>query len=96
MFDPHPAIGLTAAIALARAAFVDGSLVRSLSGPDRLRSRGGEVSIRIGTPAGVITCEVQLDSAGDVARLGVRRVARRIAAADIDLPHADTALQLVG
>ena len=96
MFDPHPAIGLPAAIALARAAFVDGSLVRSLIGPDRLLSRGGEVSIRIGTPAGVITCEVQLDSAGDVARLGVRRVARRIAAADIDLPHADTALQLVG
>ena len=96
MFDPHPAIGITAAIAAARAAFVDGSLIRSLIGAGRLAVSDGEASIRIGTPAGVIACRVQLDSAGEVARLGVRRVARRIAAADIDLPHTDTALQLVG
>lgn len=89
MFDPHPAIGLTSAVALARAAFVDGTLISTLIDRRTLTSRNddGEVAIRIGTPAGVISCRVQLGESGEVVRLGVRRVARRIANADIDLPQ---------
>lgn len=89
MFDPHPAIGITSAVALARAAFVDGTLISTLIDRGTLTSRNddGEVAIRIGTPAGVISCRVQLGESGEVVRLGVRRVARRIANADIDLPQ---------
>lgn len=89
MFDPHPAIGITSAVALARAAFVDGTLISTLIERRTLTSRNddGEVAIRIGTPAGVISCRVQLGESGEVVRLGVRRVARRIANADIDLPQ---------
>lgn len=88
MFDPHPAIGITSSIALARAAFVDGSLVNSMIGERALSAQtgSGELAVRIGTPVGIIACHVQLDESGHVARLGVRRVARRIANAEIDLP----------
>lgn len=103
MFDPHPAIGITSAIAAARAAFVEGSLVRDLIDPDRLDLVDGYALIRLGTPVGVVACRVQVDSAGDVIRLGIRRVARRIANAAIDLPeidlaatHPESTLPLVG
>ena len=101
MFDPHPAIGITSAIAIARDAFVEGSLVHDILGADHPAhdtptDDDQEVSIRIGTPAGVVTCRVQLDADGRVTRLGVRRVARRIANAAIDLPDVDIALPLVG
>lgn len=88
MFDPHPAIGITSAIALARDAFVEDSLVNSIIADTVLApvDESREISIRIGTPVGVISCQVQLDELGHVACLGVRRVARRIANADIDLP----------
>jgi 2-methylaconitate cis-trans-isomerase PrpF len=88
MFDLHPAIGITSAIALARDAFVDGSLANAAIDGRVLRAvdTDNEVAIRIGTPVGVIVCRVQLTPEGRVARLGVRRVARRIAHADIDLP----------
>lgn len=88
MFDLHPAIGITSAIALARASFVEGSLVNDAIDKRALQHTGAddEVAIRIGTPVGVIVCRVQLTESGQVARLGVRRVARRIAHADIDLP----------
>jgi 2-methylaconitate cis-trans-isomerase PrpF len=88
MFDLHPAIGITSAVALARAAFVEGSLVNSLVGEDVLERRNdtGEAVIRIGTPVGIVSCHVQFDESGEVCRLGVRRVARRIANANIDLP----------
>lgn len=88
MFDLHPAIGITSAIALARAAFVEGSLVNEAIDKRILQKTDAaeEVAFRIGTPVGVIVCRVQLTESGQVARLGVRRVARRIAHADIDLP----------
>ncbi|WP_035320092.1 PrpF domain-containing protein [Brevibacterium sp. VCM10] len=88
MFDLHPAIGITSAIALARASFVEGSLVNDAIDKRILQNTTDdtEVAIRIGTPVGVIVCRVQLTESGQVARLGVRRVARRIAHADIDLP----------
>lgn len=88
MFDLHPAIGITSAIALARASFVEGSLVNDAIDKRALQHTDAddEVAIRIGTPVGVIVCRVQLTESAQVARLGVRRVARRIAHADIDLP----------
>ncbi|SDS92679.1 hypothetical protein SAMN04489752_2874 [Brevibacterium siliguriense] len=88
MFDLHPAIGITSAIALARASFVEGSLVNDAIDKRILQNTdaANEVSVRIGTPVGIIVCRVQLTESGEVARLGVRRVARRIAHADIDLP----------
>ena len=88
MFDLHPAIGITSAIALARVSFVEGSLVHDAIDKRVLQNidAENEVAIRIGTPVGIIVCPVQLSESGKVARLGVRRVARRIAHADIDLP----------
>lgn len=88
MFDLHPAIGITSAIALARVSFVEGSLVHDAIDKRVLQNidAENEVAIRIGTPVGIIVCRVQLSESGKVARLGVRRVARRIAHADIDLP----------
>lgn len=88
MFDLHPAIGITSAIALARDAFVEASLANAAIDGRVLQNVDADnmVAIRIGTPVGVIVCRVHLADSGQIIRLGVRRVARRIANADIDLP----------
>src|SRR5699024_296967 len=88
MFDLHPAIGITSAIALARAAFVEGSLADDAIDKRILQNidADNEVAVRSATPVGIIVFRVQLTEAGRDGRVGVRRVARRIAHADIDLP----------
>ncbi|GAA1389539.1 PrpF domain-containing protein [Luteococcus peritonei] len=83
MLAPHPAIGLTSAVAAA-AACVDGSVVAEAAGTE---PAGQHLTLRIGTAAGVVTTDVELDQDGTVQRVSLRRAARRIAHAAIDLPQ---------
>ena len=80
MLAPHPAIGLTSAVAVAAAATVDGSIVGRNVGLRRSPS-----SLRIGTAAGVIDTSVTLD--GDLLPrdIALHRAARRIARAELFL-----------
>ena len=86
MHAPHPAIGITSAVAVAAAGGVEGSTVaRILSAWD---GNARERTIRLGTPVGVIETAITLDEHGDAALVSTKRVARRIAAATIDLALA--------
>ncbi|MDT0318780.1 PrpF domain-containing protein [Streptomyces millisiae] len=81
MNDPHPAIGLTSAVAVAAAHLVDGSVVR------RVSTATADSQLRIGTPAGVV-----LVSATDIGpsgphRVTVRRAARVLCDAEILVPE---------
>lgn len=81
MHAPHPAIGITSAVAVAAAARVPGSAVARL-----LAGNAPTDTIRLGTPAGVIDTRVFTDPDGGIDLVTTRRVARRIAEAVIDLP----------
>ena len=79
MSAPHPAIGLTSAVAIAAAATLPGSLVHDLApaAPD----------YRIGTLSGAIA--VQISHHGDQRTVAFRRSARRIADALVYIPPID-------
>lgn len=79
MHAPHPAVGLTSAVALAAAARVPGSVVAAALPAHPL------TTLRLGTPAGVVAVTVRTDAAGRL-RVGLRRAARRIAVAEICVP----------
>ncbi len=78
MSAPHPAIGLTSAVALAAAATVPGSLVHELA-PAR-------PTYRIGTLSGPITVAITDDTTGRTAAF--RRNSRRIVDALVYVPAA--------
>lgn len=82
MLNPHPAVGLTSAVAIAAAAGVAGGVVS-----DALGGRLPEL-LRLGTPAGVVTVRTERDTAGTLRSVGLRRAARRIATAEISVPVA--------
>jgi hypothetical protein len=88
MLAPHPAIGLTSAVAVSLAAAVPGSVVAGALPP----AHTGRL-LRLGTPAGVITAEVVTDRSGAVSEVALHRAARQLAVADIDVarPMAQTA-----
>lgn len=84
MNSPHPAIGLTSAVAVAAANLVEGTVVANAS-----TAPGGRV-LRIGTPAGVLAVE---SSGAGPERVTVARAARilcqaRILVRDLALPAA--------
>lgn len=86
MHAPHPSIGLTSAVAIAAAAGVPGGVVaRALP---RAPRPGRSTTLRLGTPVGVVT--VQLDSdpsgSGAVRAVTMPRAARRIAVAELYVP----------
>ncbi len=92
MLAPHPAIGLTSAVAVSLAAALPGSVVaKALRTADSAHQR--RRLLRIGTPAGVITTEVVADDNGYVSEVALHRAARQLAVADIDVaqPVAQTA-----
>ncbi|UKA60557.1 PrpF domain-containing protein [Arthrobacter sp. FW306-2-2C-D06B] len=92
MLAPHPAIGLTSAVAVSLAAALPGSVVaKALRTADSAHQR--RRLLRIGTPAGVITTEVVADDNGYVSEVALDRAARQLAVADIDVaqPVAQTA-----
>jgi 2-methylaconitate cis-trans-isomerase PrpF len=81
MHAPHPAIGLTSAVALAAASFVPGSVVA------RLLPGAPPSTLRVGTPAGVVTVHSEHDARGPKS-VSMDRAARRIAVAEVSVPLA--------
>ncbi|MBI3216698.1 MAG: PrpF, AcnD-accessory [Mycobacterium sp.] len=88
MLAPHPAIGLTSAVAVAAASTLPhGVFARKLAGH-------GAVALRIGTPAGVLTVDLALSPDGRLEAVTLHRAARRIAAAELFV--SDATPQLIG
>ncbi|UKA66640.1 hypothetical protein LFT44_19510 [Arthrobacter sp. FW306-05-C] len=85
MLAPHPAIGLTSAVAVALAASLESSVVADAAGLSPSTSTGSLRVLRIGTPAGVITADIISDDTGTVTEVALHRAARHIATADIDV-----------
>ncbi|WP_405440792.1 PrpF domain-containing protein [Streptomyces niveus] len=81
MHAPHPAIGLTSAVALAAAALAPGTIPAKLA-----ENRPIATLLRLGTPAGVVTAEVSLDDTGTVRTVTLHRAARAIATAELFVP----------
>jgi hypothetical protein len=87
MHAPHPAIGLTSAVAVAAAATVADGVVAELVAGQHDRQM-----LRIGTPAGVITARTEFDADGRLTGVTLARAARRIAVAEVFVPIAAPAL----
>lgn len=87
MLAPHPAIGLTSAVAVSLAAALPGSVVARVLPPADSIHRESRL-LRIGTPAGVVTTEVVTDDTGLVSEVALHRAARHLAVADIDVAQA--------
>ncbi|MFJ2239215.1 PrpF domain-containing protein [Streptomyces sp. NPDC087859] len=84
MNAPHPAIGLTSAVAVAAAGLVEGSVVsRATDGPT-------DGWLRLGTPAGVVAVRCTEVREGLPHRVTVQRAARLLADARIYVPEAGT------
>lgn len=80
MHAPHPAIGLTSAVAVATAAAIPGTLPHRAARP----TAGG--TLRLGTPAGVITTQTVPGTDGASPTVLLHRAARRIARAELLVP----------
>jgi 2-methylaconitate cis-trans-isomerase PrpF len=82
MNAPHPAIGLTSAVAVAAAGLLEGSVVS--------RTTGGPTDewLRLGTPAGVVAVRCTDVRGGLPHRVTVQRAARLLADARIYVPEA--------
>ncbi|MCX6497279.1 MAG: hypothetical protein NTU93_00580 [Arthrobacter sp.] len=85
MLAPHPAIGLTSAVAVSLAAALPGSVLAGLLRPAANLTPGAPRLLRIGTPAGVVTTEVVAGDDGSVTEVALHRAARHLATADIDV-----------
>lgn len=82
MNAPHPAIGLTSAVAVAAAGLLEGSVVsRTTDGPT-------DEWLRLGTPAGVVAVRCTDVRDGLPHRVTVQRAARLLADARIYVPEA--------
>lgn len=86
MLAPHPAIGLTSAVAVAAAAGQRGSTVDAVARRSASADPGAGTSLRIGTPAGVVAAHVETDPDGRITAVALHRAARRIARAEITVP----------
>lgn len=81
MLAPHPAIGLTSAVAVACAARQPGSVVAA-----HLSTHTAPNLLRLGTPAGVVTVGLTKHD-GEIAEVSLYRAARRLSEADIYIPY---------
>lgn len=81
MNAPHPAVGLTSAVAVAAAGLLEGSVVS--------RAAGGPTDewLRLGTPAGVVAVRCTDVADGLPRRVTVQRAARLLADARIYVPE---------
>lgn len=77
MLAPHPAIGLTSAVAVAAASSVDGGVVAKV-----MRKTGSD-TLRLGIPAGVLYVDLSHADSGALEAVTLHRAARRIAAAEL-------------
>lgn len=82
MLAPHPAIGLTSAVAVSAAAALRGSVVA-----EHLTGRG-DGTLRLGTAAGVIPATMTTAESGLPHTVSLHRAARRIARAELFLAGA--------
>ncbi|MFE6358360.1 PrpF domain-containing protein [Streptomyces rochei] len=82
MNAPHPAIGLTSAVAVAAAGLLQGSVVSRITGGPT------EEWLRLGTPAGVVAVRCTDVRDGLPHRVTVQRAARLLADARIYVPEA--------
>lgn len=81
MHAPHPAIGLTSAVAVAVAAATPGTVVsRYLAADSR--------TVRIGTASGVVEASWTAAADGTVEAVSLHRAARRLATAVLHVPTA--------
>ena len=80
MRQPHPAIGLTSAVAVAVAAVTPGTTAHDVA-----RGCDGDV-VRIGTPSGVVSAELERDAYGSISAVVLWRAARRLASARLEIP----------
>jgi len=79
MLAPHPAIGLTSAVAVAAASTIAGGVVaRALRG-----TTPTPPLLRIGTPAGVLHVDLNRTADGALESATLHRAARRIASAEL-------------
>ncbi len=81
MTAPHPAIGLTSAVAVAVAHVLEDSLVHTAS------TSAGAPVLRIGTPSGVVTVRCDEVNPAGPRRVTVARAARVLADAHILVPN---------
>jgi 2-methylaconitate cis-trans-isomerase PrpF len=81
MHAPHPAIGLTSAIGLATAVAIPGTLAHRIARPT------ADGTLRLGTPAGVITTRAVPTPDGTSPTVLLHRAARRIARAELLVPE---------
>jgi len=81
MNAPHPAIGLTSAVAVAAAGLLEGSVVSRITGGPR------DEWLRLGTPAGVVAVRCTDVRDGLPHRVTVQRAARLLADARIYVPE---------
>ncbi|MCF6385622.1 PrpF, AcnD-accessory [Mycobacterium sp. MBM] len=88
MLAPHPAIGLTSAVAVAAASAVPGGIFA------RKLLHHNASALRIGTPAGVLTIDLARTPDGQLEAVVLHRAARRIATAELFV--SDTTSQLIG
>jgi len=85
MRQPHPAIGLTSAVALTVAASIPGTTAHEAA------RRDDPHRLRIGTPSGVVTAEIERAADGSVAAVVLWRAARRLASARLEIPQPEGA-----
>ncbi|MCV7421335.1 PrpF, AcnD-accessory [Mycobacterium yunnanensis] len=77
MLAPHPAIGLTSAVAVAAASTIaEGTVARALHG-------AAPALLRLGTPAGVLHVDLNRGPDGTLESATLHRAARRIAIAEL-------------
>lgn len=88
MHAPHPAIGLTSAVAVASAAAVAGTLPAQFGG-----QLEGTAALRIGTAAGIVVARVDRAAGTGPRRVTLSRAARCIATAQLYLPALRTRRQ---
>lgn len=85
MLAPHPAIGLTSAVAVAAAATISSSVVAKAAG-----HHGRSQRLRLGTAAGVIDTAITLSTEGLPETVTLHRAARRIATAELFIAEPAT------
>ncbi|MDO4898046.1 MAG: PrpF domain-containing protein [Rothia sp. (in: high G+C Gram-positive bacteria)] len=83
MFDAHPAIGITSAVAIARSALVEGSTVQQILLGQGIEPHTDGFSLRIGTLSGVVTSTITTNPEDQSISISVLRSAQHIANAEI-------------
>jgi 2-methylaconitate cis-trans-isomerase PrpF len=80
MHAPHPAIGLTSAVAVVAAALTEGAL------PQRLLGAPVTDRLRLGTPGGVVPVGITRTPDGALRRVTLQRAARRLTESTVLVP----------